>query len=145
TNPMVMPVAEQTGNYGGTFRRGFRGVSDRWGPTKLQDRGLAWYDQELNMRPRIAESWEINEDASEWTFHLREGMKWSDGQPFTTADIQWWYDYELTNTEITPAPGDAWVTVGLISVLTPALEEEDGGLERVELLRLAGRLGCKAV
>ena len=40
-NPMVMPVAEETGNYGGTFRRGFKGVSDRWGPTKMQDRGLS--------------------------------------------------------------------------------------------------------
>jgi len=90
-NPMVMPVAEENGNYGGTFRRGFKGVSDRWGPTKMQDRGLSWYDQNLNMQPRMAESWEINEDASEWTFHLREGMKWSDGTPFTTEAIRWWW------------------------------------------------------
>ena len=41
----------------------------------MQDRGLSWYDQNLNMQPRMAESWEINDDASEWTFHLREGMK----------------------------------------------------------------------
>lgn len=110
SNPMVMPVAEQTGNYGGTFRRGFKGVSDRWGPTKVQDRGLAWYDQDLAMQPRLAESWEVNDDATEWTFYLREGTRWSDGEPFTTADIQWWYDYELTNQEITPAPGRAWIT-----------------------------------
>ncbi|MCB0140598.1 MAG: twin-arginine translocation signal domain-containing protein, partial [Caldilineaceae bacterium] len=71
STPMVMPVAEMTGSYGGTFRRGFKGVSDRWGPTKMQDRGMAWYDQDLNMQPRIAESWEINEDASSWTFHMR--------------------------------------------------------------------------
>ncbi|MEZ4677546.1 MAG: hypothetical protein R2932_25355 [Caldilineaceae bacterium] len=57
SNPFVMPVAEQTGNYGGTFRRAFKGVSDRWGPTKIQDRGLAWFDQDLNMQPRMAESW----------------------------------------------------------------------------------------
>ena len=41
-NPMVMPVSEENGVYGGTFRRGFKGVSDRWGPTKMQDRGLSW-------------------------------------------------------------------------------------------------------
>lgn len=110
SNPFVMPVAEQTGNYGGTFRRAFKGVSDRWGPTKIQDRGLAWFDQDLNMQPRIAESWEVSEDSKVWTFHLREGMKWSDGTPFTTEAIQWWYENELTNETITPAPGSAWTT-----------------------------------
>ena len=110
STPMVMPVAEMTGSYGGTFRRGFKGVSDRWGPTKMQDRGMAWYDQDLNMQPRIAESWEINEDASSWTFHMREGMKWSDGTPFTTESIQWWYDNELKNETLTPAPSSSWTT-----------------------------------
>ncbi|MBV7331034.1 ABC transporter substrate-binding protein [Chloroflexi bacterium TSY] len=109
-NPMVMPVAETVGQYGGTFRRGFKGVSDRWGPTKIQDRGLAWFDQDLNMQPRIAESWEINDDASEWTFHLREGMKWSDGTPFTTEAVQWWWENDATDTTINPALRNAWTT-----------------------------------
>ncbi len=103
TNPGVFPVAEQTGNYGGTFRRAFKGVSDRWGPTKCQDHGLAWYDQDLNMQPRLAESWELSDDASEWTFHLREGTKWSDGEPFTTAAVQYWYDNEFKNELLTAA------------------------------------------
>ena len=110
SNPMVMPVAEQTGNYGGTFRRAFKGVSDRWGPTKLQDRGFVWFDQDLNMQPRMAESWEVSDDAKVWTIYLREGMKWSDGEPFTTASIQWWYDYDLQNETITPAPGAVFVS-----------------------------------
>ncbi|MBX3010580.1 MAG: ABC transporter substrate-binding protein [Caldilineaceae bacterium] len=111
TNPLVMAVAEQIGTYGGTMRRGFRGVSDRWGPTKLQDRSLAWYDQDLNMQPRLAESWEINEDATQWTFHLREGMKWSDGTPFTTAAVQYWYDNEVQNTDLTEySSGTNWKT-----------------------------------
>ncbi|WP_246322260.1 ABC transporter substrate-binding protein [Microlunatus parietis] len=37
--------------------------------------------------PGLAESWESNDDASEWTFHFRKGLKWSDGQPWTTEDI----------------------------------------------------------
>ncbi|MBV7331036.1 ABC transporter substrate-binding protein [Chloroflexi bacterium TSY] len=109
-NPMVMPVAEMTGNYGGTFRRGFKGVSDRWGPTKCKDHGLAWYDQDLNMQPRIAESWEINDDATEWTFRLREGMRWSDGTPFTTEAISWWWENDETNTTISPSVGGRYVT-----------------------------------
>jgi len=110
-NPLVMPVEEQIGNYGGTMRRGFRGVSDRWGPTKLQDRALAWYDKDLNMQPRMAESWELSEDATEWTFHFREGMKWSDGTPFTTAAVQYWYDNEVQNTDLTEySSGTTWKT-----------------------------------
>ncbi len=107
-NPMVMPVVESIGQYGGTFRRGFKGVSDRFGPTKLQDRAIAWYDQNLNIQPRIAESWELSADAKEWTLHLREGMKWSDGAPFGAKDIQWWWENEATNTTIYPAINSAF-------------------------------------
>lgn len=35
----------------------------------------------------LAESWEANDDASEWTFHLREGVEFSDGTPLTSADV----------------------------------------------------------
>lgn len=105
SNPLVMDVVESTGNFGGTLRRGFKGVSDRWGPTKHIDRGMCWFDKDLNLKPRLAESWELSEDAKEWTFHFREGMKWSDGEPFTTAAVQYWYDNELTNPELNPAAG----------------------------------------
>jgi peptide/nickel transport system substrate-binding protein len=106
SNPLVMPVMEMIGNYGGTFRRGFSGVSDRWGPTKLMDRTLVWFDSNLNMQPRLAESWEINDDASQWTFHLREGTKWSDGQPYTAQDVEWWWQNMANNTDISPSvPG----------------------------------------
>jgi peptide/nickel transport system substrate-binding protein len=110
SNPMVMPVSESVGNYGGTMRRGFSGVSDRWGPTKLQDRGLVWYDQNLNMQPRLAESWELSDDGTEWTFYLRPGTKWSDGSPLTAADVQWWWENHETFPEIMPSPGGAWVS-----------------------------------
>ena len=42
--------------------------------------------------PGLVESWESNDDASEWTFHFRKGLKWSDGEPWTTADIMFWWD-----------------------------------------------------
>src|SRR5690606_11725700 len=37
--------------------------------------------------------WQQNEDATEFTFTLREGLKWSDGDDFTTEDVQFWYDW----------------------------------------------------
>lgn len=101
-NPAVVPVQEGIGNYGGTFRRGFKGVSDRWGPSKVNDQGLTWYNPDLTVRPSMAESWEINEDASEWTLHLREGLKWSDGQPMDADHWTWWWENDVSNTTIRP-------------------------------------------
>ncbi len=109
-NPLVLEGMEGIGNYGGVMRRGFRGVSDRWGPTKLARQGLTWYTPELTLRPNIAESWEVNADATVWTFHLREGMKWSDGTPFDTDNFKWWQDNVMLNTDLTPAISRNWVT-----------------------------------
>ena len=109
-NPGVMNPVEMIGNYGGGIRRAFSGVSDRWGPTKLQDRGMAWFDKDLALHPRLAESWEINDDATEWTFYLRPGTKWSDGTPLTTADVKWWYENNIMNKTLNPAVPASWRT-----------------------------------
>ncbi|MCD7059880.1 ABC transporter substrate-binding protein [Pelagibacterium sp. HS1C4-1] len=50
--------------------------------------GLVRYNRAWDeVIPNLAESWEVNDDATQYTFHLREGLKWSDGTPFTSADI----------------------------------------------------------
>lgn len=109
-NPVVLDGQDGVGKFGGTLRRGFRGVSDRWGPTKIQNEGLTWYNADLSVRANLIESWEVSPDATKWTFKLREGTKWSDGSDFTTADWKWWYDNVLTNETVTPAVPGAWGT-----------------------------------
>lgn len=59
-------------------------------------------NQELTVNPMGAESWEVSEDATQYTFHLREGMKWSDGEPFTSADFIYWFEQEIKNETLTP-------------------------------------------
>jgi oligopeptide transport system substrate-binding protein len=50
--------------------------------------GLVTPDQEtLEPRPGVAERWEVSPDGLRYTFHLRPGLKWSDGQPLTAADF----------------------------------------------------------
>ncbi len=46
--------------------------------------------------PGVAERWEPNEDASEWTFHLRKDAVWSDGHPLTAEDFLFSFERLLT-------------------------------------------------
>ena len=39
------------------------------------------------LAPGLAVSWEVSDDARTFTFHLRQGVKWHDGQPFTAQDV----------------------------------------------------------
>lgn len=49
--------------------------------------GLVGYDFDLKPVPALAESWEISEDGRTVTFHLRDGVTFHDGSPFTSADV----------------------------------------------------------
>ena len=48
-------------------------------------------NETLELKPLLAESWEISEDKLTYTFKIREGVKWHDGTPFTSADIVFSY------------------------------------------------------
>ncbi|MFL6638865.1 MAG: ABC transporter substrate-binding protein [Paraburkholderia graminis] len=49
--------------------------------------GLLEYDFSLQPKPSLATSWDISDDSRKYVFHLRHGVKWHDGQPFTSADV----------------------------------------------------------
>lgn len=102
-NPLVVPVAEEIGQYGGDWRRVWLGPSDGYGIWRLRhEKLLNWAVDSSGVIPNIAESWEINDDATEFTIHLREGIRWSDGEPFTADDIMFWYEDVQLNEELTP-------------------------------------------
>lgn len=48
---------------------------------------LVKYDANLELEPRLAESWTVSPDGLEWTFRLRDGVRWQDGAPFTADDV----------------------------------------------------------
>ncbi|KAF1021617.1 MAG: Oligopeptide-binding protein AppA [Paracidovorax wautersii] len=50
--------------------------------------GLLTYDESLNPQPGLATKWAVSADGKTITFHLRPGVKWHDGQPFTSADVK---------------------------------------------------------
>ena len=89
SNPLVVEGVEGVGKYGGTWRMGMRGGGDNGLIVKtVAYEGLVRFDRDWKtVIPNLAESWEANAEATEYSFKLREGVKWSDGTPFTTADI----------------------------------------------------------
>ncbi|MFP8967493.1 ABC transporter substrate-binding protein [Pokkaliibacter sp. CJK22405] len=62
---------------------------------------LVGYDQNLELQPDILAAYEVKEGRI-FTLHLRHGMKWSDGAPFTAEDFRFWWEDEATNEELNP-------------------------------------------
>jgi peptide/nickel transport system substrate-binding protein len=54
--------------------------------------GLTTYDDDLNLQPGLAESWEQSEDGRTWTFHLREGVLFHNGREMTADDVKWSFE-----------------------------------------------------
>ncbi|HVA24689.1 MAG TPA: peptide ABC transporter substrate-binding protein [Chloroflexota bacterium] len=50
---------------------------------------LVYPDKNLNVQPGLAEKWDISADGLTYTFHLRQGLKWSDGSPFSAKDFEY--------------------------------------------------------
>lgn len=102
-NPAVVAPFNEVGQYGGAMRVGFTGTNPGWGGLWYiagWENLVSWAPDFSGIVPNIAESWEVSEDVREYTFHLREGMKWSDGAPFTADDIMFYIEDILFNEEL---------------------------------------------
>ncbi len=113
-SPEVVQVYEAIGTYGGKLRRVLGGSNDHNSILRIVGpQGLTrWKPDFSEVIPNVAESWDVNEEGSEFTFHLREGMKWSDGAPFTADDIMFFVDDLLHNEEFYPNAPARFVVAG---------------------------------
>ncbi|MBP8638202.1 MAG: ABC transporter substrate-binding protein [Dictyoglomi bacterium] len=102
--PLVVMPVEDIGKYGGDWRTVTLGVADNaWFQRTVDYEGLVRWAPDFNtVVPNLAKSWKISDEGKTFTFSLRKGIKWSDGQPFTSDDIMFWYEDILLNKELTP-------------------------------------------
>lgn len=112
SEPLVVAVAEQIGSFGGEL------VDTTLGQRLAEFRHygyeplVRWSVDGTEVVPNVAKGWEVNADATRYTFFLREGMKWSDGEDFTADDIVFWWEHVESNLDIQSAPYPAFVVDG---------------------------------
>ena len=82
-DPMVVPVYEEIGRYGGTWHRLMRGTSDIHAFTRITyENILRWSSDAKEIIPNLANRWEwMGDDFRCLRVHLRKGLRWSDGRP----------------------------------------------------------------
>ena len=102
--PLVVKPVDQVGLYGGEWRRAYTGLSDLVGVRRILYDPLVRWTPDYKIAPNLARKWEVDETGRIFTFHLVEGIKWSDGAPFTSDDIMFYFEDILLNSELTSTP-----------------------------------------
>src|SRR5437763_10247467 len=104
SDPLVVPVVERTGQYGGVWRRAFLGPADANNYVRVVYDALFRFTPDgAEIEPKIAAGAKSSADFKVWTILLRKGARWSDGAPFTADDIMFWYNDVLLNKDLMPS------------------------------------------
>lgn len=112
--PLVVECIEETGEYSDDLHRALLGPSDLAGHAYIIEEPFLRWDYRtgnLEIVPNVAKGWDISDDGTTYTFYLRKGMKWSDGEPFTADDVLFWYQDIALNAELSPS-FPSWLIVG---------------------------------
>lgn len=117
-NPKVVRVENEIGKYGGTLFRGTAFLRSEWIPDHMTQEPIIQvhypFPGDGPIEPNVAERWEFNDKGTEMTMYLREGMKWSDGEPFTADDVLfYWYDVIFNEKALASPSPNLYVKKGV--------------------------------
>lgn len=123
-------MADGAGVYGDVMRHVIGGRPEGWNFWTGQSYGWGGIDiglvecltrtgplfevnpEDLQPMPNLARSWEWSDDGMTLTVHLIEGAKWSDGVPFSTDDIDFYWNNIIMDSNVTPLMGATQATYG---------------------------------
>jgi len=115
-NPMVIEPLVEPGQYGGEMRFGMVGTSSTWGGmvfVAAWEHLTIWKPDFSGVEPNLVESIDVSDDVTTYTFHMRKGMKWSDGVDFTADDIAFYIEDVLFDPDLSPnGPSADWIPTG---------------------------------
>jgi peptide/nickel transport system substrate-binding protein len=92
-SPVATTPQESIGQYGGTLH-----TASWWpevGNVQLYfavEAPIKWKADLTGYEPALVESYEWSADGKSFTMHMRKGLKWSDGEPYTSADWKFWWE-----------------------------------------------------
>lgn len=113
--PRVINVAgmgREPGRHGGSMRFLMGDQRDIRMMTIYGYARFVIFDEKGELQPDILESYDV-QDGRIFTLHLRRGHKWSDGQPFTTEDIRYYWEDVANNARLSPGgPQQAYLAAG---------------------------------
>jgi peptide/nickel transport system substrate-binding protein len=118
-NPLVVKPVDKVGNYSGDWNMALVGGGSLSMLFRYQtyEPLLRYTPDWSGVTPNVAEAFESNADSTVYTIRLRKGLKWSDGQPYTTADVKFWYDTVLTDRRVAVSGQGHWKTGGKVAKL----------------------------
>ena len=111
--PLVIQPLERIGKY--TEQLNVTARADVWGPQSymhLEELFIRARPELVQVLPNAAKELEQSADAKTFTVHLRKGMHWSDGAPFTADDFVFWYEDMLQNDDLMPRKPSPWNSGG---------------------------------
>jgi peptide/nickel transport system substrate-binding protein len=105
-----------------------------WVFMSMYDQLIGVADDGIGLSPRLAESWDISDDGTEYTFNIRSGVKFSDGSDMTVDDIKWSlerardeeaspWSFTLTQVQDVATPDDSTVVLTLTEAWAPFLAQ----------------------
>ncbi|MES1151073.1 MAG: ABC transporter substrate-binding protein, partial [Dongia sp.] len=98
----AVAAPDKIGQYGGELHTLLASARDTRIISSYSYARLVGYDRHYKLVPDILESFEDKDDKV-FTLHLRKGMKWSDGKPFTSDDFKFWWEDVANNKDLSPA------------------------------------------
>lgn len=114
SEPLVIQPYTEIGTYGGRLR-GISKSPESGTSDVLSVRHVNLFRMSEDLKtvvPQVASRWEYNADFTELTVFLRKGMKWSDGEPFTSEDVAFWYNDIKLNKEYYESVESVWLYGG---------------------------------
>jgi peptide/nickel transport system substrate-binding protein len=108
--PRILPTVDGTGTYSDTLNLLSLGTFGDFGHELFQ--GSFGENNDSSIFADFCSGYEVSDDATTYTIHIRKGLKWSDGTPVTTEDVRFWYEDDATYTEISPSTPGFGYTMG---------------------------------
>ncbi|MFW5980492.1 MAG: ABC transporter substrate-binding protein [Halanaerobiaceae bacterium] len=118
-NPPVIETYKEIGKYGGqatTWTDNLHSGHDADYMSNMTPTAGQPSPDGTEMFPYYVKGWDFSEDYSKFTLYLREGVKWSDGEPLTADDYLFWWEHEAHNEDWATVPPEDWEPYGLMEV-----------------------------